>query len=254
MSRKSKKILKPDEEVLQSLVNADGTGEDPAVRAMLSDKFVEGSNVEATQIALALQQIIRGQNSLLSNQDRFAEELNALHRRMDEMDKAAQAWETDRERFIQEQLDKAESLKATGYDKDKILAKGGQMFTDAVAKARAEHSVELVKFEQQLAAMPKVTIVSGGEIAMVMENGQPAVKLMNEVVKIKNHRWVLPVGQPTEVPLVVKQVLDERRRLQEETRAREKLMSANLESSSFAEKWGEINKKYNSTTDTLPSA
>src|SRR5512139_2233616 len=137
MPRKSK-AKKDEQEVLNAPVNMSGAGEDPAVKALLSDEFVQGTNSQAVEIGLALQQLIRGQNALLNNQDQFSTELVQLRKRMDEMDKAAERWQNDRENFVQEVLDKAESLKATGFEKDKIIAKGANAFSEAIAQAQAE--------------------------------------------------------------------------------------------------------------------
>lgn len=240
-------------EALHSKVNPTGEGEDPAVRALLSEQFVQGSNKEALDIALELQKIVRGQNSILENQEQFSDQMNRLRERMDKMDEAAVRWETDRESFITEVMDKAEKLVATGLEKDRIIAKGSNQMVEAVNNARAEQVTEHLKFEQELAKMPRVTVVSAGELTMVMEGGRQVARIMNETVKIKNHKWVLPAGKAIEVPLVVAQVLEERRRLQAETALREKLLSSNVESSIFNQKWQEINAKFNSTTDTVPN-
>ncbi len=241
-------------EILNSKVNMSGEGEDPVVRAMLSEKFTKGSNAEAVEIGLALQALIRGQNSVLENQAKQSEELAKLRQRMNEMDEAADKWNNDRENFVQEVLDKAEKLRAADTAKDRIIAQGSAQFTEAIAKAKAEQAVEHVKFEQALAKMPKVNVISAGELVMVVENGRQVAKLMNETVKIKHHKWVLPVGKNIEVPLIVAQVLDERRRLQAETEAREHLLASNSEGSVLDKKWKEINTKFNSSTDNLPLA
>lgn len=242
-----------ESEVLSSKVNVSGQGEDPVIRDMLSEKFTDGSNAEASEIGLALQALLRGQNSMLANQDQYSRELAQLRQRMDEMDQAARRWEEDREKFVQEVLDKAEKLRAVGNEKDKIIAQGANEFQAAIAKARAEQAVDHIKFEQVLAAQPKVSIVSPGELVMVMENGRQVAKIMNETVKIKHKKWVIPIGKVVEVPLVVAQVLEQRRRTQAETEAREKLLSANLESSKLDEKWKQLNSTFNSTTDTIPT-
>lgn len=252
MPRKTKQ--RSMEEVLASPVNPTGQGEDPAVRDLLSSKFVEGSNAEALNIALAIQQIVKGQNSLLENQDRFADDLRRIHQRMDEMDKTADRWNTDREAFVQEVLDRADTLKANGLEKDRIVAKGGIEFQHAVEAARAEQVSQNAAFEMDLARMPKVTVVSPGELVMLTEGGRSVARIMNETVKIKHKKWVLPVGKAVEVPKVVADVLNERRKLQEETAARERVLSANVDNATLEKEWRAINNRYNSTTDTLPTA
>jgi hypothetical protein len=116
---RSKKKLDKSDEALNSPVNLSGAGEDQVVKDLLSDKFVKGTNAEALEIGMALQQIIRGQSALLENQSAFTDQIAKLRQRMDEMDKAASRWEQDREGFIQEVLDRAEKLRATGDAKDR---------------------------------------------------------------------------------------------------------------------------------------
>ncbi len=251
MPRKSKKLDDRTTERGQHLINPTGEGEDPVVKAVLSNTFVNGSNVEAARIAVALQELLRGQSLMNA---RFAEQLDKMNKRMDEMDKASERWETDREKFINEIMDRAEKLKASGFEKDKILAKGSQEFSDAVRAAKVAQATEKIRFDQELAAMPKVQVSSPGVLVMVSENGQTVPRLMNEEVKIKHRKWVLPIARIVEVPLAVAQVLEQRRRVQAETSAREGLLSSNLEGKILDQKWKEVNSKFNSTTDALPVA
>lgn len=248
-----KRKVDRSEEVLRTPVNLDGAGEDQVIKDLVSDKFSKGTNQEALDIGLALQTIIRGQTSLLENQQQFSDELNRLRARMDQMDKAANKWDQDRENFIQEVLDRSEKLIATGIERDKIIAKGSAEYTHAIENAKAEQITDQLKFEQALASAPKVMVVSPGELVMVVEGGRQVAKIMNETVKIKHKKWVLPAGRAVEVPLPVAQVLEQRRRTQQETAAREQALAANLETSKLDAKWREINSTYNSTTDALPS-
>jgi hypothetical protein len=96
-------------------------------------------------------------------------------------------------------------------------------------------------------------IVSPGELVMVVENGRQVAKIMDETVKIKHKKWTLPAGRAVEVPLPVAQVLEQRRKTQQETAIREQALSSNMESSKLDAKWKEINSKFNSPTDTVPT-
>jgi hypothetical protein len=82
MSRKRryepKRDLAREQAVLSTPVRSDGVGEAPAVQAVLSDSFLEMSNLDALNVALALQELIKGQNSLLANQERYNAEIEKL--------------------------------------------------------------------------------------------------------------------------------------------------------------------------------
>ena len=72
-TRRTKKTpvrdLNKEQEVLESSVRTDGVGEDPAIKALLSDDFISAPDSEALQVALALQEIIRCKTSLLARID-----------------------------------------------------------------------------------------------------------------------------------------------------------------------------------------
>ena len=70
MSDKPQRDIQREQEALNSMVRTDGVGEDPAVKALMSDDFTEMSEAEALDVKLALQQIIRGQTAMLNNIER----------------------------------------------------------------------------------------------------------------------------------------------------------------------------------------
>jgi hypothetical protein len=89
----------------------DGVGEDPAVKALVDGTFEKASNLNALDISLMLQQIVRGQTSILHNQDQQAQELAKLREKMDRYDKDAEKWEKDKEKFIDEVNKRAEEFR-----------------------------------------------------------------------------------------------------------------------------------------------
>ena len=97
----SERDLVREQEVLSSQVRLDGKGEDPAVAALLSPEFETMSNTEALNVALALQQLVRGVNSLLDNDKIMGEEISKLKARMDAQDRDARLWEEDRKKFLE---------------------------------------------------------------------------------------------------------------------------------------------------------
>lgn len=232
------------EEVLNSPVNLSGAGEDQVIKDLLSDKFVKGTNQEASEIAIALRQLISGQDLLLQNQSKQSEEMAKIRQRMAEMDAAAEKWETDRAGFLLEVEAKAEKLRT--IDPERAIAKGAIEFQNALVQAKAEFETDKLQFKQRLANMPKETVVSPGELITVMEQGRQVSKIIPEEVRIKNVVWYLKPGVPTEVPTIVGDLIRDRRRSQEETRSREDMLSRNLEQPAFDKEWANINQKFHS--------
>lgn len=195
--------------------------DDPAVKAMKSEEFATMSNEKAFDVALAIQQILRGQGSLLENQDKFAEELRQMKAKMSKYDEDAAKYESNSQKFIEEVMAKAEKLIAAGSTKDKIIARGSAEFAEAKKQARAKNSVDNLKFVESLRTMPKVEVTSPGVWEMVSGPGGSVVPtLYSEVVRIKNKQWVLAPGVPTMVPKVVADLL--------KTKARSARMNAEL--------------------------
>jgi len=243
-------------EVLDSQVRTDGVGEDPVVRDLLSDKFVEGTNREALDIALALQQLIRGQNAILSRVEGQGEAITRLSERMDKMDKDAQRWNEDRGQFLEEVQTRAEALRIKDPDKKaKLVAKAGAQIQQEIMAARAVIASDDVAFAAWLAEQPIVTVTSMGRIVTVNEAGVIQQVAEPEVIKIRNKHWVLPPGVPVDVPKPVADEFYARQKIKQETVERKKILNANapLDNTVMAQKWNDINRKYGAQTETMQS-
>ena len=239
-------------ERLNSQVRLDGRGEDPVIQAVLSDDFANAKNSEAIEIALMLQQLIRGQNSMLSQQEQLNEELNKLRGRMDGYDKDAKKWNDNREDFIKEQLEKAEDLRISDpKERERLLAREAQHVQATIQKKMAENAVEKMRFDGLLKSMPTEIILPMGRIVTVNDNGVVQQRVESEVIKIKHRTWVLQPGVPTEVPKLVADEWKARNKMQMENAERKALLNANAPKDNMvvAQKWGEINKKYGSAAD-----
>ena len=229
----TKKSKAEQAETLDKQINLSGTGEDRVIKDLLSDDFATMSNKEASAIGKALAQIIRGQEMVSG-------EIAKLNERVERIDQEALEREIAQRKYIEEVLDKAESLKATGMEKDRLIANGLKMHKEAMAKAMAQRVADNLKFEEALRDMPTEKVVSPGVLVTVMENGRPASKLLPEQVMIKTKTWTLPPGKLVEVPKIVAEYLRNRRTSEEETEARKHLLEQNLEASELAKKWAEV--------------
>lgn len=216
-----------------------------AVRDLMDDSFVTKSDLEVTDITVALRELLRGQKTI-------GQELHNLRARMDEYDKAAEAFNTDQEKFIQDVFDKAQSLRKTGDEYDKEVAKGVKMFENEIKVAKAEHVNSRLRFEEELRTMSKVTVTSPGVPELVMRNGAQTPVMVPEIIRIKHKQWVLQPGIPTEVPKIVadryQQILEMRRENQELQNA----LGAQMKDTELFKKLAEINKKYGAGPDRFP--
>jgi hypothetical protein len=253
MPRK-KKVDNVSEQIerLESQVRLDGVGEDAAVKALVDGTFETATNTEAFDIAIALQQLVRGQNSILSNQDRQAQELSKLRERMDRYDQDAEKWEKDKEKFIDEVNKRAEEFRIDDPNKKaQLIAQEAQRIQKAISATRAENTVGMLQFETFLASQPKETIVSPGVPTTINDNGVQRSIMAAEVLKIKHKKWVLQPGVPTEVPKVVADEFRQRQKSRQESYERKALLNATVPKDNMlvAQKWGEISKKYGSGGD-----
>lgn len=253
------KPIHEQQDTLDKKILISGQGEDPVVQDLVKGKIRKASNKDALDMALALQQIIRGQESILSKVNEQGEEgrktrqeLAELRARMDAMDVAAEKYDADNKKFIQEIMDKAEKLKAVGSDKDKLIAQGAQTYSQEISKARANLVVERQMFDAELERMEQVMVVSAGELQYASVNGQMQAKLFPEEVRIKHRVWTLKPGVPTMVPKVVAQALERKRLTQAETEERQLAMSKNLNGSELEKEQARISQKYGSSQEAVP--
>jgi hypothetical protein len=250
-----KKKLTPAEqeqkerEALESPVRLDGKGEHPAVQALLSPEFEQMSNMDAMSVALILQDIVRGQQSLIARYDQTAEEIARLREKQERADKEIAERLEAQQKFIEDVLDRAEKLQQKGEERDKLIAQGVAQYEKAKQVAAADMATKNLMFDQKLASEPKVTVVWPGEIVTVMEAGQQVVKVAPSEVRIRHRLWRYAPGQTVEVPKTVANFLEQRRASQQETLKRQEILQKNLEAPKLAEEWSKVG---GSKTDAMP--
>lgn len=251
MSRRRKKLTpaeqeRKEREALASPVRLDGQGEHPVVQKLLSPEFEQMSNLDASQIALLLQQLVRGQNSLM---EQSSTQIAQIRERQDKIDLDVAARFEKQQKFIDDVLNRAEDLQRTGIERDKLIANGVVTYQKAKETATAQIIAKNLAYEQQLASEEKVTVVSAGQLITAMENGQQVARIIPEEVRIRHKVWILPVGRVIEVPKSVADFMEQRRVSQAETSKRQELLSRNLESHVLAAEWNKLG-----STESMPTA
>lgn len=228
-----------EQEQLNRPVRTDGEGESEAVKTLLSPEFEQMSNLDATSVALLLQEIIRGQNSLLARVNETGLEIAKLKEHQAHADQRVAEMVESSRKEIEEVLSKSSKLKATGDRKDKIVARGAQQFTEAVQSARAKNASDKLLFEQQLKNMPKEQVISPGSWIQTKEG----MRLIPEEVRIKHKVWYLQPGVPTIVPVCVAEALRSRRQSQAHTDKLRSVLGKQMEQEKLNQAWQEAGEK-----------
>ena len=254
--KKSKPVdnLAQQMEVLNTPVRKDGVGESSLIQAVVGNQFAEATNKDAIELAMLLQQVIRGQNSLLSKQDEMAEEINKLRGKMDGFDKAAKAWEDDRAGFLERVKERAEDLRIENPEQLAAMrAKAAQDVMREIQAQKADTSISRMRFEQGLNTQEKEMIMSPGRVATVNQGGVIHQVIEPEVIKIKHMSWTLQPGVPQLVPKLVANEFRSRQKIRNDTNERKALLNANVpqENMVVAQRWNDLNRKNGSSGDAF---
>lgn len=245
MGRNNKKRSQSEQqETLSHTVNMSGEGEDPAVKALLQD-LPTATNLEGLEIALGIQELLRGQRAQ-------GEELAKVREEMARLDAAAKKWEEDRTKFAQQIFDQAEKLRMSEAQREQLKAREGINLQEATAKARAEMVMDRKRFDEMVDSEPKEIVSSPGRYVTTSDGkGMQMARLLPEEIRIKHRVWVLQPHVPTEVPRSVAQHLRDKHKSEAETQARQKALMSNLESAQLDQEMARIDAEFNSSTERL---
>jgi len=247
MSKKKKRDIARETASLEKLVNTSGQGEDPAVKALLSDDFVKAPDVEALDVALALQEILRGQKLQEA-------EIRKLRQQMSEYDKSAQEWNYEREKFVDKMDSAYEKLTLSEEDRVRLQIQESERIKKETDMARANASMRIKSMKEKILTEPTETVVAPGELLTIREGKNFRSVIADTVIRIGQLEWKLPPGKPVDVPKSVANRLREMQLEKEEDIARRSLLDADRDTKDveIARKWEEINEKYNSpSTDIM---
>ncbi len=253
----SKRDLTREAAVEHSQVRLDGVGEHPAIQAAASPEFATMSNTEAFQVALAIQEIVRGQASILANQKELSENLSKVEARMRRYDEDARKWDEDRQKFLDDVNRQADRLRVTDPSKRGEMA--AQIMEEdrrAQEAARAMLQANQIKFKTMIETAPKVKVMSPGVVETGRVGDQPVTRIVPEVIRIKNFEWKLPPGVTVEVPDFVARRYEEIQRNRAELAERQSALSADRNQGAMSEaaevsrEMARINQKYGTTPDS----
>ena len=180
-----------------------------AVRALKDDSFLELGDSETLEIALQLQRLLRGQDSLLEkmskvdkNAARMSDELTKLKQRSAEMEAFAQTFEDNRAQYMNEFRGKSEDVPE-------------EVRSQSIAEAsqKVGKMVQYLKANKNVDDLQKKAWMKSQDMMKVTRPGRPVptpqgVVIEPEVVSLNGMRYVLPPNVEVEVPRPVIEYLE----------------------------------------------
>ena len=231
------------------------TQEHLAVRALKDDSFLELGDSETLEIALQLQRLLRGQDSLLEkmskvdkNAARMSDELTKLKQRSAEMEAFAQTFEDNRAQYMNEFRGKSEDVPE-------------EVRSQSIAEAsqKVGKMVQYLKANKNVDDLQKKAWMKSQDMMKVTRPGRPVptpqgVVIEPEVVSLNGMRYVFPPNVEIEVPRPVIEYLESQdldRAMASEKKA---LMDANVikKDTVVAQGMRAIDEKYGIKSEPVP--
>lgn len=239
--------------------------EEVAVQAAEESHPATTSGLEALDIGLQLDQLLKGMGSVLSRMDQqdedglaLRDELSKIRERIVEMENAQRKWDEDRDKILEHAADVSDSVDPAIRAQAQADAAKAVSSTTAALKANA--SLDRQRFIQSLKDMPQEEILSPGKVVFIRGQGGFTIpKLYNEVIRINGMEWQLPAGQPIKVPKIVADRYRQMMLEKEELAARKHILSATDRGKHRHERvlvddWNAVSSKYGSPTEPMPMA
>lgn len=201
--------------------------------------------LEAQNIGLALQQLLRGDAALLNNMDdpAVAEQVAKLREQAAAADRANEKWETDQERFIDEVYTRADKIMPVGDKKTRVIANGMAELQQARVNAKARQAAQQLEFEHRLAHDPKVLVNVQAEFENRTINGVVGMVEIKPVLKILGRTFVLTPGQQM-LPKILAERYEAHQRTLQENEARRTVMKGNLERAEYEQRMAQIDRDF----------
>ena len=198
-----------------------------AVKALESDEFLTMKDTEAFDVALVLQQILQGQDSILDrmskydkNQQSLADSVTSLRQHHAEQQEAVRRWENDRAKLVDEWRAVSDAVPPDVREKAQVTAMND--VRTAMQNAKAKAASDNIQFKAALANTPTVKVKRTGTIVQTPKG----IEVQPEIVRLGPATYIFPPNEEVEVPIQVKEQLDNRDKQKAEYEARAEVLSA----------------------------
>lgn len=197
MTQKLNKMNTPAEqrEILDKPVNRSGAGEDPAIKALLGEDFVNMNDTDALAVAIAVAKIVRGQ--LKEELDGTMGQLKQL---MADMQNTAQKAEEDRLKFARDIFNQAEKMRVSPNEKTALDVRGSELMRKVNEEARALAITRRFEIDKRVADAPKVKMMHPG-VPMTIRRGDMRETIVKPFeIHYEHLKFILPPNELMDIP------------------------------------------------------
>lgn len=246
------KNLQNQREILSSTIDLDNLMAEPKVIRDLILELPHCSNARAAEIALQLQKLVRGEDSILED-DNQAEDISKVRAEMARVDAIEKKWEQDQEKFVDDIIDRANKRKPTGDKLARARAIAGKKLSAALSDAQANKASSDLIIYSRLQNDPKILTHFEGIPEQVSINGTIETRFRPVIIGLGKYRFTYPTGDHL-VPKIIADRYNEILLEAEELKARERVLKLEAGTNAYklADMTNQINTKYKSPS-VLPS-
>lgn len=196
-----------------------------------------------------MQNFIQGEASILQDEDRSPKGKKALAMAI-EYDRAANEYEKDKGKFIDEATERGEAAIKTEADRDKLIAQGTARWNEARNMAVAKKTIKKLKYAHRLETDPKETVHFEGVQETIVKNGSKQLRMRPETISIGTNHFLFQPGYH-EVPKIIADEYRKMQRKREEKNERKDamLLGKQISHDNLVRKFQEINTKYSSHSE-----
>jgi len=195
-----------------------------------------------------LDRFLLERGSLLEDPVRSTE-LSGLREHAEGRDKAEEAFNRDREGFIEGVFSRADSIKLTGEKAERAKAQAMQMYKAARENKIAMRRNKELQVDHMIAVGPRMSVNATGYWLQVGSAPNTQRILKPDVVRVMHRSWTLEPGLNENVPELFVRQYELLQRSRMETQERQQAMSAtqsggSLHTTKMEQRLMEIDKKY----------
>ena len=206
---------------------------DPQVQGMIAKASNAKTTREALDAHLLLEQFLLGKYSTLSDPAQ-ADRLNAMLVDAESRDKAAAAWERDREGFVDGIFNDAEKKKLSGNKVDEAKAKTAHMMQQAFQGELSNQRLKQAELDHRIATEPMVDVQASGRWVKHGPHDRNTSVLEAERVIIMHREFVFQPGINTNVPKAFADRYEQMTVSRAETAEREQVMGKGSDQNAVA--------------------
>jgi len=228
-----------------------------AVKALKDDSFLEMGDSEALEIALQLQRLLRGQDSLIEkvskvdkNAQRMSDEMSKLKERTAEMETFAKTFEDNRAKYENMWRDRSESVSADVRAQSQ--AETMQQVQQMTQSIRANRNVDDMQKKAFMKNAPKVKITRPGRPITTPQG----LVMEAEVVSLNGMQYIMPPNVEVEVPRPVVDYLESQDLDRAVLAEKKKLLDADniKQDTAISRGMQAIDQKYGIKSEIMPVA